>query len=84
MDLTRHEERVKGKPWSVKKPSCFPSAVPTAPRPRLQYRIERGNRQKERRSGAVAIVNRLTVVTRNVGDFNQLGVPVLGQFGDLR
>ena len=33
---------------------------------------------------AVAIVNRLTVVTRNVGDFNQLGVPVLDQFGDLR
>ena len=33
---------------------------------------------------AVAIVNRLTVVTRNVGDFNQLGVPVLEQFGDLR
>ena len=40
--------------------------------------------KKERRSGAVAIVNRLTVVTRNVGDFNQLGVPVLDQFGDLR
>lgn len=33
---------------------------------------------------AVAIVNRLTVVTRNVGDFNQLRVPVLDPFDDLR
>ena len=29
---------------------------------------------------AVAIVNRLTVVTRNVRDFEQLGVPVLNPF----
>ena len=33
---------------------------------------------------AVAIVNRLTVVTRNVGDFKQLGVAVLDPFSDLR
>ena len=33
---------------------------------------------------AVAIANRLTVVTRNVRDFNQLGAPVLDPFGDLR
>ena len=33
---------------------------------------------------AVAIANRLTVVTRNVRDFNQLGVPVLDPFGDQR
>ena len=33
---------------------------------------------------AVAIANRLTVVTRNVRDFNQLGVSVLDPFGDLR
>ena len=30
--------------------------------------------------GAVAIVNRLVVVTRNVRDFEQLGVPVLNPF----
>lgn len=29
---------------------------------------------------AVAVVNRLTVVTRNVRDFEQLGVPVLNPF----
>jgi len=29
---------------------------------------------------AVAIVNRLTVVTRNVRDFHQLGVPTLNPF----
>ena len=33
---------------------------------------------------AVAIVNGLTVVTRNVGDFNQLGVAVLDPFRDVR
>jgi predicted nucleic acid-binding protein len=33
---------------------------------------------------AVAIINRLTVVTRNVGDFKQLGVAVLDPFSDLR
>ena len=31
---------------------------------------------------AVAIVNRLTVVTRNVRDFQHLGVSVLNPFGD--
>ena len=31
---------------------------------------------------AVAIVNRLTVVTRNVRDFEQLGVPVLNPFAE--
>lgn len=29
---------------------------------------------------AVAVVNRLTVVTRNVRDFEQLGVPVINPF----
>lgn len=29
---------------------------------------------------AVAVVNRLTVVTRNVRDFEQLGVPILNPF----
>ena len=29
---------------------------------------------------AVAVVHRLTVVTRNVGDFEQLGVPTLDPF----
>ena len=33
---------------------------------------------------AVAIVNRLTVVTRNVGDFKQLGIAVLDPFSDQR
>ena len=30
--------------------------------------------------GAVAIVNRLVVVTRNVREFEQLGVPALNPF----
>ena len=29
---------------------------------------------------AVAVVNRLTVVTRNVRDFEKLGVPVMNPF----
>ena len=29
---------------------------------------------------SIAVVNRLTVVTRNVRDFEQLGVPVLNPF----
>ena len=33
---------------------------------------------------AVAIVHRLTIVTRNVRDFNQLGVQVLDPFADNR
>ncbi len=31
---------------------------------------------------AIAIVNQLTIVTRNVRDFEQLGVPVLNPFDD--